>query len=137
MIDYTINPVLMSGFVKDVTGNTVIIHLRGRMGVLSVSRGLILTEGTLTAGQEALFYFSYLEVDAVPREYDMTELKSATEFIPIPVGGTLTEVNDTAVKCTMPDGCGTVAVPRRCVFTDVPLNVGETAGFYLSKLKPL
>ena len=53
----------------------------------------------------------------------------------MPVGGVLTEVNDTAVKCEMPGGTGTVAVPRRWVFTDQALAVGQTAGFYFSPMR--
>lgn len=133
MADYVINPVLMGGLVKEVTGETVKIHLRGRLGVITVARRLILAERTISVGDELRFYFSYLEVDDSPREYDLTELCAAAELAPVHAGGTLTEVNDTAVRCTMPDGCGDAAVPRRWVITNVPLRIGETAGFWFSK----
>ena len=48
------------------------------------------------------------------------------------IGGKVTEVNDTAVKVEMVRGFGTVAVPRRWVFTDVPLKEGLDAELYIS-----
>ncbi len=135
MPDYLINPVLMRGLVKEAAGGEVKVHLPGRLGVLTVPRRLVLSREAPAPGREVQFYFSYLEVDPAPREYDLSELKAAAELLPIPVGGTLTEVNDTAVKCALPEGLGTVAVPRRWVFTNLPLEVGQTAGFYLSPMK--
>ncbi|MGM9607652.1 MAG: CBO2463/CBO2479 domain-containing protein [Oscillospiraceae bacterium] len=133
-MDYVINPVLMGGLVKEVTGDAVKVHLHGRLGVLTVPRRLILGNQPLESGHELQFYFSYLEVDGSPMEYDLTELETAAGLLPILAGGVLTEVNDTAVVCTLPSGMGTVAVPRRWVFTDVPLREGLTARFYLSPM---
>ena len=135
MTDYIINPVLMGGLVKEAGPEGVKVHLHGRLGVITVPRKLVLTGEELVPGYELQFYFSYLEVDGAPRDYDLSELKEAAELASIPVGGTLTEVNDTAVKCTLPEGLGVVAVPRRWVFTNQPLEVGQTAGFYLSPMK--
>ncbi|MGN1018785.1 MAG: CBO2463/CBO2479 domain-containing protein [Aristaeellaceae bacterium] len=130
-----INPVLMGGLVKEAGPETVKVHLHGRLGVITVPRSQVLTEETLVPGHELQFYFSYLEVDDAPQAYDLSELRMLREVAPVPVGGTLTEVNDTAVRCTLPGGMGTVAVPRRWVFTSRTLEVGQTAGFYLSPMK--
>ncbi len=135
MIPYVINPVLMGGMVKEV-GEAVKLHLHGRLGVLTVPRSLLLTRQPPEPGTRLRFYFSYLEVDPSPREYDVTELRTLRELTPVLVGGVLTQVNDTAVQCTLPGGMGTVAVPRRWVFTDVLLAEGQTASFYLSPMVP-
>ena len=135
MLDYLINPVLMGGLVKETDGETVKIHLHGRLGVITIPRSLVLTKEELLPGHEVQFFFSYLEVDDVPRDYDLSELGMLREVTPVPVGGVLTEVNDTAVKCEMPGGMGTVAVPRRWVFTNQALAVGQTAGFYFSPMR--
>lgn len=104
-------------------------------GVITVPRSLVMTAEMLVPGHELQFYFSYLEVDDAPRDYDLSELNMLREVTPVPVGGVLTEVNDTAVKCGMSGGMGTVAVPRRWVFTNQALAVGQTAGFYFSPMR--
>ncbi len=104
-----ISPALMGGLVKEAGQEWVKVHLHGRLGVITVPRPLVLTEEELLPGREVQFYFSYLEVDDVPRDYDLSELNMLREVMPVPVGGVLTEVNDTAVKCEMPGGMGTVA----------------------------
>ena len=135
MTDYIINPVLMGGLVKEAGPEGVKVHLHGRLGVITVPRKLVLTGEELVPGYELQFYFSYLEVDGAPRDYDLSELKEAAELASIPVGGTLTEVNDTAVKCTLPEGLGVVAVLMRWGCASEPLEGGETAGCYLSPMK--
>ena len=137
MVPYLINPVRMHGTVKPSDAGFIRVDLAGRLGVLTLSRRLLLPGCPTAPGAELSLYFSYLETDPSPREYDMTELLAQRKQLPVPVGGTLTEVNDTAVRCTLPAGLGTVAVPRRWVFTGLPLAEGQTAGFYLSPLAPL
>lgn len=133
-MEYVINPVLMGGVVSKAGEDFVKINLHGRLGVITVPRRLVPGEQAPVPGHELQFYFSYLEVDPSPCDYDLTELENAPEPAPIPVGGVLTEVNDTAVMCTLASDMGTVAVPRRWVFTDVPLREGQTAHFYLSPM---
>jgi hypothetical protein len=135
MRDYAINPALMGGLVKGVEGDTIKVHLHGRLGVITVPRSLVVDPIPLEPGHEAQFYFSYLEINPYPYDYDMTELETSRELSPSLVGAVLTEVNDTAVKATLPAGLGTVAVPRRWVFTDQPLAEGMTAEFYFSPMK--
>lgn len=131
-MDILINPVLMGGTVKEVADGTVKVHLHGRLGVLTIPRRLIIEPGAVAAGQETKFFFSYLKI--VPSGYDddTAAMDPAQEIFPALLHGTLTEVNDTAVKVEMAGGYGTIAVPRRWVFTDVALAVGETAEFYFS-----
>ncbi len=134
MLDYIINPVLMGGLVKETDDSGVRIHLHGRLGVLTVPQCL-LPDGTQPEpGLELRFYFSYLRINTQPYDYDAAALRGA-ELTPVLLGAELIEVNDTAVKARIQDGYGTVAVPRRWVFTDVPLAVGQTAEFYLSRMQ--
>ena len=135
MLDYLINPVLMGGLVKETDGETVKIHLHGRLGVITVPRFLVLDSIAPETGHELKFYFSYLQINEQPYDYDTAALQKGREVEPVLIGAELTEVNDTAVKAKIQDGLGTVAVPRRWVFTDVPLAVGQTAEFYLSPMK--
>lgn len=135
MLDYIINPALMGGLVKEVDADTVKIHLHGRLGVITVPRRLILDPNPLEPGHELKFYFSYLQVREHPYDYDASPLCNAAEMVPALIGGELTEVNDTAVSARIQDGLGTVAVPRRWVFTDVPLAVGQSVEFYLSPMQ--
>lgn len=121
----------MGGLVKEAGQEWIKVHLHGRLGVITVPRSLVLIGadgGGAAPGHELQFYFSYLEVDDAPRDYDLSELKMLQEVTPVPVGGVLTEVNDTAVKCEMPSGMGVVAVPRRWVFTNQALPWGRPPG---------
>ena len=131
-MDFLINPVLMGGTVKEVMGDVLKIHLHGRLGVLSVPRRLVIEAGDIAAGQETKFFFSYLRIVAPGFDDDAAAMDPAQEIFPALLHGTLTEVNDTAVKVEIAGGSGTIAVPRRWVFTDVALAVGETAEFYFS-----
>ncbi|MGN0755222.1 MAG: CBO2463/CBO2479 domain-containing protein [Aristaeellaceae bacterium] len=135
MLDYLINPVLMGGLVKSVDGGTVTVHLHGRLGVVTVLRQLVLDPIPLEPGHELQFYFSYLQIRQQPYDYDTSPLRSGEELVSALVGAEVTEVNDTAIAARIQDGLGTVAVPRRWVFTDVPLEKGQTADFYLSPMK--
>lgn len=133
--DYMINPVLMGGLVKEVHGDIVKIHLHGRLGVITVPRRVIRGEATPEPGCEMQFWFSYLWSTDQLLDYDVTPMTGEEELTPCLVGGTLTEVNDTAVVLTITDELGTVAVPRRWIFTDTALETGLCAECYLSGMR--
>lgn len=132
--DYIINPVVMGGLVKEAEHDMVKVHLHGRLGVLTVPRRLVSGTDSVVPGQQTEFYFSYIQVNETPYEYDCSSL-DAMEFLPALVGGTITEVNDTAIQARIMNGLGTVAVPRRWVFTDLPLSEGQNIEFYLSPMR--
>lgn len=134
-MDYVINPILMGGLVKKTTGDKVTVHLHGRLGVICVPRELIIGETVLEPGHDMEFYFSYIEVVKEPYDYDCTTMNPECETSPCLVGGKIVEVNDTAIKAEMMNGFGTVAVPRRWVFTSTVLEVGQDVACYLSCMK--
>lgn len=134
-MDYVMNPILMGGLVKEVTGAMVKVHLHGRLGVITVPRSLIVDDMEIETGHEMQFYFSYLQVNEAPYDYDSAALDRELELTPCLLGGTIIEVNDTAVKAEIMDGLGTVAVPRRWVFTPVALREGQNVEFYFSCMK--
>lgn len=134
-MDYIINPALMGGLVKEVTGGMVKVHLHGRLGVITVPRNVIVDDIEIETGHEMQFYFSYLQVNETPYEYDRAAINREMELSPCLIGGKLIEVNDTAVKAEIMDGLGTVAVPRRWVFTPVVLEEGQNVEFYFSCMK--
>ena len=124
----------MGGLVKEVAEDTIKVHLHGRLGVITVSRPLILDPVELEPGHEMQFYFSYLQVNETPYDYDDSPIKKNQAFDPCLIGGRITEVNDTAIKAEMMDQLGTVAVPRRWVFTDLALQEGQNVEFYFSPM---
>ena len=129
-----INPVLMGGLVKEVSEAEVKVHLHGRLGVITVPKSLILDPVELEPGHEIQSYFSYLQVNEAPYDYDDSPISKGKEFDPCLIGGTIMEVNDTAIKAEMMDHIGTVAVPRRWVFTDQALQEGQNVEFYFSPM---
>jgi len=88
----------------------------------------------LEPGHEMQFYFSYIQVNETPYDYDCSSVLGM-EFLPGLIGGTIIEVNDTAIKVEMMNRLGTVAVPRRWAFTSVPLSGGQNVEFYFSPMK--
>ena len=136
-MDYIINPVLMGGLVKEVKDDFVKVHLHGRLGVITVPNRLIITDEPIVPGHELRFYFSYIQINEQPYDYDTSPVDPALAISPCLVGGTLTEVNDTAIKLEMLSGLGTVAVPRRWVFTPVPLKEGQNGEFYFSCMEKI
>ena len=134
-MDYVINPILMGGLVKEVTDTMVKVHLHGRLGVITIPRTLILGDTKIEAGHEMQFYFSYLQVNESPYDYDSAAMNRELEISPCLLGGTIIEVNDTAVKAQIMDDLGTVAVPRRWVFTPVELREGQNVEFYFSCMR--
>lgn len=134
-LDYMINPILMGGLVKEVKDNIVKVHLHGRLGVIEVPREYILEKDTEPEiGHDMSFYFSYIQINENPYDYDCSPIKKDKEFAPCLIGGTIIEVNDTAIKVRMMEELGTVAVPRRWAFTDLPLAEGQNVEFYFSPL---
>lgn len=142
-MDYMINPVKMGGLVKEIINDAadgaacsqIKVHLHGRLGVLTVPEALVIHREALEAGQKVEFYFSYIQIVEDVYDYDSTEMRTQPELSPCLLGGVVTEVNDTAVKVAVMDGLGTVAAPRRWVFTPVTLKVGLKAEFYFSRMK--
>lgn len=138
-VEYMINPVLMGGLVKEVTKEQVKVHLHGRLGVITIPKGFVIPSADsseeLEPGHEMQFYFSYLQVVEHPYDYDCAAMNPMEEVTPSLLGGTIIEVNDTAVKAEIMNQLGTIAVPRRWVFTDVTLEEGQTVEFYMSCMK--
>lgn len=133
-LEYTINPILMGGLVKDVIPGFVKVHLHGRLGVISVPQQLILRSMEVEPGVEMQFYFSYIQVNTNPYDYDDSSIRNGS-FEPCLIGGSIVEVNDTAMKVQCRNHLAIVAVPRRWAFTDVPLEKGQNVEFYFSPMK--
>lgn len=62
---------------------------------------------------------------------DMVELR------PIRVEATIVEVTDMMIRADIPGRIGVVMVPRRHVYTDKELAVGQKVEFYFSHLQVL
>lgn len=124
----------MGGLVKEISPDYVKIHIHGRLGVITIAPEYISCEEPLRVGHDMKFYFSYLRVT---NEIFATDLHGMHAVPPFPtmVYGTITEVNDTAIKASLSENMGTVAVPLRFVFTEVPLKEGQTVELYLSNMQ--
>lgn len=133
-MEYIINPIKMGGLVKEVSNDQIKVHLHGRLGVITVPKKLIPFDEPLEPGHEAEFYFSYIEVIDNPYDYDSADMLSDHEIAPCLLGGKIIEVNDTAAKVAIMDDLGTIAVPRRWMFTPVALEVGQDVQFYFSRM---
>ncbi len=133
-VEYIINPILMGGQVREAAPGTVKVNLHGRLGVITVPERLVICNGNIEPGAEAQFYFSYVQVHTAPYDYDDSSIQHG-EFTPCLLGGAIDEVNDTAIRLSIMNELGTVAVPRRWVFADAPLSEGQNAEFYLSPMK--
>ena len=135
-LDYIINPILMGGIVKKTKDDQVKVHLHGRLGVITIPQKYVLSDLKIEPGVEMQFHFSYLKIEDNDYDYDDSSIRENL-FTPCLVGGKVIEVNDTAVKVGINDKLGTVAVPRRWVFTDRPIEDGQTAEFYLSPMRAI
>lgn len=136
MIDYQINPAPMGGVVKQIyEDGRVHINLNGRLGVIKAPKHLIVDDVEIEPGHELQFYFSYIRIVENPYEYDSSDLNPDYGITPTLVGGKLSQVNDTAIEAEIMNGMGTVAVPRRWVFTDIALEEGQSCELYLSCMK--
>ncbi|MGN0324986.1 MAG: CBO2463/CBO2479 domain-containing protein [Lachnospiraceae bacterium] len=134
-LDYIINPVKMGGLVKEVSEKSVKLHLHGRLGVIQVPADLIISREPIETGHELEFYFSYIQIVEKPYDYDCSDMTPEHEPAPCLLGGIVTKVNDTAIEVEIMNHLGTIAVPRRWVFTPVVLREGQAAEFYFSCLK--
>ena len=134
-MDYMINPVKMGGLIKEAADNQIKVHLHGRLGVITVPETLIIHEKPLFPGDEVEFYFSYIQVTEHPYDYDSSDLTKTHDPAPCFLGGQIVEVNDTAAKIAIMNQLGTIAVPRRWLFTPVPLENGQDTEFYFSYMK--
>lgn len=131
-MDYVINPVKMGGLIKEVCDNSIKVHLHGRLGVISIPKNLVMPHESLEIGCDMEFYFSYVQVVEDPYDYDSSDMITSHEIMPCLLGGKISEVNDTATKLEIMNQLGTIAVPRRWVFTPVPLKEGQNVEFYFS-----
>lgn len=131
-MDYIIQPIRMGGLVKEVQGGKVKVHLHGRLGVITIPKRLVIGNEKLEAGHEMQFYFSYIQVVEHPYDYDSSDMVPTHEITPCLLGGKITEVNDTAAKVDIMDNLGTIAVPRRWLFTPAKLKEGQDTEFYFS-----
>ncbi|MBE5906530.1 MAG: hypothetical protein E7277_07025 [Lachnospiraceae bacterium] len=131
-MEYLINPIKMGGLVKEVSNGMIKVHLHGRLGVICVPEKLIQFDEPLEPGVEMEFYFSYIEVIDNPYDYDCADMVTSHEISPCLLGGKIIEVNDTAAKIAIMNQMGTIAVPRRWMFTPVALEVGQDVQFYFS-----
>ena len=109
---------------KEVQGGKVKVHLHGRLGVITIPERLVIGNEKLEAGHEMQFYFSYIQVVEHPYDYDSSDMVPTHEITPCLLGGKITEVNDTAAKVDIMDNLGTIAVPRRWLFTPAKLKRG-------------
>lgn len=134
-MEYTIHPVRMGGVIKELTALQAKVHLHGRLGVITVPPSLIVSAEAVRPGDEVEFWFSYLEVTETPYDYDSTAMFHGSGEIPCLLGGRLIDVNDTAAVAAIMDQLGTVAVPRRWIFTPVPLEKGLAVQFYFSPMR--
>ncbi len=132
-IDYLINPVKMGGVVKDLLpGGKVKIYLNGRLGVIKVPRWLIRGDVDLRPGHEVEFYFSYLQLNEDPFDYDASDMTPDHEIAPCLLGGKLVDVNDTAVTIKAMNDLGEITVPRRWLVASSEPKTGLDAEFYFS-----
>lgn len=157
-MDYIINPVLMNGTVKEIKGGCAKVHIAGRLGVITMPLELIGGNGSVelagggTAGlaggvaavpavpysvepgTKVEFYFSFVWTEKTCETYDSYALRAGASPYPALLGGLITEVNDTACKIEVSDIGAALAVPRRWMFTEVPLEEGLPCEFYLSTM---
>ena len=57
MIEYTIEPVLMGGTIKELTENEVKVHLKGRLGVFTLPKSFLKGSERAKTGDKLRFYF--------------------------------------------------------------------------------
>lgn len=133
-LDYQINPIRMGGVIKEQNADLIKVHLHGRLGVIEVPKSLIIGSEQIVPGYETAFYFSYIQVVDTTLDYDVAELTMEGAG-PCLMGGRIIEVNDTAAKIAIMNELGTIAVPRRWMFTPVALEVGQNVEFYFSAME--
>ncbi len=134
-MDYIINPVMMGGVIKEVHDSKVKINLNGRLGIIVLPVKYFFGKVPESADRVE-FYFSYLQTNEKPYDYDYGGL-NREEMSPCFIGGIIKEVNDTAVVVSIDEIGGSVSVPRRWVFTSVEIVEGLYAEFYISRVRVL
>lgn len=138
MINYQINPVLMGGKVKSISADGIVkINLNGRLGVIKIPKELVVNSEQLDVDKRLKFFFSYIKVVDDCLEFDDSDLNAEYGVEPTLLGGVFEEVNDTAVEVSIMNGQGSVAVPRRWIFTEKELEEKFNCEFYLSCIEVL
>lgn len=127
-------PALMRGQVNKINDKEIKINLTGRLGVIYISKKLVEDSSNVNLGDTLKFFFSYIWVEKEKFEYDYSNLISMESLEPHLASGILEEVNDTAVKVNINGGIGTIAVPRRWVFTEHDLEIDQNVEFYISRM---
>lgn len=136
MIDYQINPVLMGGKVKSISDEGIVkINLNGRLGVIKVPLDVFVNKEEIDIDSKLKFFFSYIRVVDNMVDFDDSDLNPQYGVEPTLLGGKFKEVNDTAVEVTIMNGKGSVAVPRRWIFTEEELKENHVCEFYFSCIK--
>ena len=71
-MDYIIQPVLMKGLINNVSHGMVMVHLQGRLGVITIPERLVRVKEKkmMKPGEQVKFYFSYMQVVENPYNYD-------------------------------------------------------------------
>lgn len=136
MNEYIIQPVLMGGTIKEFFEDKIKIHLKGRLGVLTLPMSFFKGDTNIKAEDKVSFYFSYIQVVEKAGNYDISGINIYSDIEPELFGGKISLVNDTAVEVSI-DSVGTIFVPRRWVFSDTELKEGQNVEFYLSGIKKL
>ena len=100
----------MGGLIKESSEGIVKIHLHGRLGLIKIPERLIIREEPVAAAHETEFYFSYVQITEEPLDYDDLDMTPDHEPEPCLLGGSITEVNDTAIEVAIMNDLGTIAV---------------------------
>ncbi|TJX66417.1 hypothetical protein E8P77_07770 [Soehngenia saccharolytica] len=61
-IKYDLQPRLYTGVITDISDMAVVIEMNGRLGRLSLSRRMIISDDEIKLGDEVSFMLSYPEV---------------------------------------------------------------------------
>lgn len=61
-LNYSSTETVWEGIIVEITGSSVIIDLKGRMGRLEVPKRMVITQYEMQVGQEVGFLMSYPEV---------------------------------------------------------------------------
>lgn len=61
-LNYASTETVWEGVIVDITGASVVIDLKGRMGRLEVPKRMVITQYDMQVGQEVAFLMSYPEV---------------------------------------------------------------------------
>lgn len=133
MIDYQINPVIMAGKIKSISEDGLVkINLNGRLGVIKIPTWMIINKEELEPLKSIKFYFSYVKISDLEIAFDKSDLSPEYGLNPTIIPGKIREINDTAAEISILNGEGSVAVPRRWLFSDVEIKEGSNCELYIS-----